>query len=386
MIKNSLIPSFLLVISLQASDTTSPLLTIQEVINQKCKVVPISDEFVVNHESPFFDTRYLANPVEVERELLSRGFESVRFTTDDGIDLHGLFRKVEHPRYSVVLSAGFFPGRMTGLATFVELLNQAEVNILFYDARGKGKSGGFSEFLKLWRYGVDDYKDVEAAVLFSHMQDRDLPIYVYGCCAGAFHSARALIEMSKKSAPSDAAANALDKVNGLIFDSGWSSVPETSISALTSFFDQSPFYIRYPAKGILYPALTLFNLFYNWRYDHTSSLYKIIGQLPCPLLVVHSRNDAFARYEKVLHFLVRLFSSTGPGKQAQVFLWVLEKSKHAVHHLKHKQLYANVLLHFIRYTMEQKVKGSQEPVSLITYQQQVGNRSSHDRSNQAFGS
>ena len=72
----------------------------------------------------------------------------------------------------------------------------SDCNILFIDARGHGKSEG-SVLKNMWGYGKHEYKDIIAAIKFAHKKN-DVPIILYGVCAGAFNSMHALLKLQKK--------------------------------------------------------------------------------------------------------------------------------------------------------------------------------------------
>jgi len=89
--------------------------------------------------SQYFNTQFLMKYDKVKETLIADDFREVTFTSPDGISIKGLYRKKANARMNVVLSAGFYPGRKEGMASFIKLLPD-DTNILFLDARGMEKA------------------------------------------------------------------------------------------------------------------------------------------------------------------------------------------------------------------------------------------------------
>ena len=110
---------------------------------------------------------------------LGLAYEDVRFTTDDGVTLHGWFvPSARDSRTAVVVLHGFGGHRLPELAAFVPWLQERH-NVLQFDFRGHGESGEGVVTL-----GAAERRDVAAAVAF--LEHRGLgPIALFGISMGA---------------------------------------------------------------------------------------------------------------------------------------------------------------------------------------------------------
>lgn len=162
-----------------------------------------------------------ARPMPVRESLKQLGAEPVTFTTTDGIPIKALFTYKEHATATIIVVPGFL-GIKESYAAFVQ--HFPTYNILLMDQRGRGESGGPRWWKTLLSYGIHDYLDIVAAIHFVSEKTKK-PIIVYGSCAGAFNSSRALIYLQKN--------NLLEKfqVKGFVFESGWHSVSNAGMSA-----------------------------------------------------------------------------------------------------------------------------------------------------------
>ena len=293
--------------------------------------------------SPYFNTKFLTQYDRVTKQLVEKeGLVEGFFLTEDNVSINYLWLKRPNARYTVVYCCGFWPGRKEGLATFYAMMPD-DCNLLFFDARGHGKSSG--RFLsRIWGYGSREYKDVIGAVHFAAKQQR-CPIILYGVCAGAFHAAHALLHLQERGMLHHAM-----QIKGFIFDSGWSSMRDASRTAFASEVD-----------GILRKRLKQSNWLYRsasavvlgcvnaahfciarpvlyWRKNQMSLVDKI-DLIDVPMFYIHAQGDEYAKIEPVK----RLAEHT----QQATCWWIEEQSKHACHHLKLKEQYRERLLSFI---------------------------------------
>jgi pimeloyl-ACP methyl ester carboxylesterase len=300
----------------------------------------------------YFDTAFLANPSRVIRALKEENFNDVHFASTDGLRLEGLYLKRPDARYNVICCAGWWPGLKEGIATFYKLLPQ-DCNILFFDARGHGKSQGSYVQVK---YGLHDYKDIIGALEFIQ-KDTGKPTLLYGICAGAFNAAHAIIELQKQ--------NRLETLSvlGLIFDSGWVSVDKTAYSVARAKTNE--ILMKKIASWYVMPhyqdakKTTLFSCFsavtrlllggvhmvlspiLKHYESETNLLFKAQKtpiQVPC--LFIHSHDDTSVSLTEV-----QKFAAYTPHKTCW---WIDKSSKHACHHLKHKDAYQKYLDNFIK--------------------------------------
>ena len=335
---------YLLVIILGSCLATSALA-------QESICYDLSFEHLWNN-SPYFNTTFLSYPQLVAKTLTAQeGFKTVHFSTPDGIQLNGLFRQCPDARYTAICCAGFYPGRKETLAPLM-LMHPTNCNLLFFDARGHGTSQG--KFLtNLHRYGMWEYNDLVGAITFIH-ENTDAPIILHGICAGAFHAARALIELTMQGSADQY------RIKGLIFDSGFGSLA-SSLHVPHIHLEQKmlPIWIalwysqdkpeqikqrylyrmaRYVTTGTMRLLAFVLNPFVK-RDDEQTNIWTRIGLIKCPILFIHARNDSYTPFEQALQL-------AHEAQYPQV--WWLDDSEHAVNHLKHKQAYKEHTLAFIK--------------------------------------
>ena len=297
---------------------------------------------------PYFNTKFLSDYNTVTKTLIKHeGFEEVTFTTPDGIELNGLMRKKSNALYNIIFCAGFYPGRKEGLASFIKIVPE-NTNLLFFDARGHGKSHG--KFLStIYRYGIDEHKDVLGA-LACIKQHNNQPIIVHGICAGALHAAHAL------STPAAQDYN----IKGLVFDSGLDS-PLNATSIPTKHFSEkiiprfclqmyskdtmSSVKERYLCKITSSITRFFFNIIIATlkpileRKRDIVNISNKMEKIKCPVLYIHSDDDNYSPIDTVKS----LYEKTTHKEN----WWIHDKSEHALHHLKHTTQYKTVLNKFL---------------------------------------
>lgn len=234
--------------------------------------------------SPLFDTRFLTDQTQTKEFLIhQRGYEEVSFQSDDGLTLAGLYKGATNPKCSVVVASGFFPGRKEGMATYEEIFPY-NCNMLFFDFRGHGSSEGssFNDVFLKKQYGVNEPKDVEAAIKYAHEQCANQPIILMGACSGAFHLVNAVIKMNL-----EATLNRYN-VRGMILDSLWTEMVDAGYSMASD--------ILVGKKAPIYYILSaVYKIFLRGSYrevEQTVNLPQRVQQLPkIPTAVIHGTKD-----------------------------------------------------------------------------------------------
>jgi pimeloyl-ACP methyl ester carboxylesterase len=321
--------------------------------------------------SPYFDTRFLVDLKKVQQKMAESGFKEVDFSTEDGLKINGMLREVKNPKVKILYCAGFFPGRKEGIATYFPMFKDCtkpeDTTMLFFDARGHGKSEG--RFLtNLGSYGKDEYKDIIGALEMLQKKDPGVPIIVHGICAGGFHAARALIMLQKKSEATQY------PIAGLVSDSSFSSVtqmigvPETHIKTKVLPGIVRPLCCGKSSKDIQKsscytvassPLVAVFATIKWWlapslrRQDAQTCITDDIAQVPCPILFIHSVDDSYVPYATVKNLA---------AKNKQACVWEIEKgvSAHTCHHLKLKQAYRGNVAAFITACVQKKELGARD--------------------------
>jgi pimeloyl-ACP methyl ester carboxylesterase len=304
----------------------------------------------INSMSRYRDTKFLKKYLHVRGALKKEGFKEIYFHTPDALKLNALFLSRANARYNVIVCAGWLPGRMEGMATFFSLLPQ-DCNILLFDARGRGKSEG-SLLGKVWRYGVDEYKDIVGA-LDCLKQINNEPTFLCGICSGAFNAARTLIELKKRD------MHNTYNVKGLIFDSGWGSVLTIASTIIVSGTEARLLsYFRMITKrctkmqrafAYVHESLmafvkvsygVMFHGFFKYLmlpYQKDTNIFSSIHMISCPILFIHSRDDSYAKCKDITPLIASVFRKK---------VWIVDDSYHAKNHLIHHEKYQHALTSF----------------------------------------
>ena len=301
-------------------------------------------------EPNLYDLSFLAQTELVYNYLTTHhGLSPVAFITDDGISLNGLWRNNPDAPYSVIICGGFYPGNKESMATFIDLIPK-EANVLLFDARGHGTSDG-RFFSQLHTYGLHEYQDIVSAINLVK-KTNDHPVIVYGLCAGAFHAARALIELYERQKTHDIA--------GFIFDSGFVSlldvlhIPQYHIkeSVIPGIFKHTVYQsdstqlikqrsiVRMCSllcAGIMQLVTLAYRPFiaFNATITNVGEKFHLIS---CPIFFIHSVDDHYSPIMPIQKLAIKNNNTSE--------WWIDKPSKHASHHLEHTKEYKERLLAF----------------------------------------
>jgi len=180
-------------------------------------------------------------------------YETVEIVTEDGVRLHAWWIPHEAARGSVIICHGN-AGNIGDRVWIAQDLHSFGVNVLLFDYRGYGKSGGLTT-------EEGTYRDIRAA--FEHVRSRHggvehPPVLLYGRSLGG----------------AVALQGALDKpVRGLILENTFASV-------------------KHMARA-LYPVLPV-HWIVHFRYDNAAK----IASLTVPVLIANSEDDEMIPFEQ----------------------------------------------------------------------------------------
>lgn len=212
-------------------------------------------------------------PCELQRALF---FRSV-----DGVLLHGEFWAQAHKAPTIIISHGY---RCPSIyfRSVAAIAYAHGVNILLFDYRAHGKSGG-----RMTTCGISEVHDLVAAIQVATNQPETAPdqVFVHGFSMGA---AVAFL------LPEDSA------VAGVIADSAYASLDQMILPFVKQTFFQETAGWRGPARlvRLLIPALanvTLIGgqaLFYIRHHRQLIARPdRHIGYQKTPILLIHAKND-----------------------------------------------------------------------------------------------
>ena len=288
---------------------------------------------------------------EINLYLLGQGFEHHQVTTDDQYILDTLFLHRNNALLTVIICNGLCCVKES-MATLYHILPN-DCNICFFDARGHGKSSG-SLLASLWRYGIDDYKDILAIIAFVQSKIHYTPIVLYGSCAGAFNATHALLHLKRQ--------NMLisSNIKGLIYDSGWGSRIEIFNTAGKAKLDkiakkialrfisktqQQLLAASHPVRFLKFVSDHIINFLsiaivtpLLQSTEQENNLYDKIGLLAMPIFFIHSIDDAWAPFAHA--------QQLAQNAQAAHLWWITAPSLHSCHHLIHTDEYQKNVANF----------------------------------------
>ena len=291
----------------------------------------------------FFDTDFLRNCDAVEKVLKQEGFFEVELTTKDNLKLCAIMldQNNTQPTQATIISCpGFVPGRKEGMSTLYAMLKENPFNFLFLDLRGHGKSEGeLLTYSGIKHYGESDYLDIVAAVQFvaNYNTEHNIPqnIIIHGLCSGAFHAIKAMNYLQQHD------EYTYGCVKGIVFDSGWSNVPDVVESTLTSESHKrcSEWNLSCLAYPLSYSIVGIYNFFFKEHHCTQESIIQAISQVDQPILFIHAENDT---YIPIHHVYPLIATAKKPSS------WFIKESTHAAHHLKHQDAYKVQIEDFIK--------------------------------------
>jgi pimeloyl-ACP methyl ester carboxylesterase len=304
--------------------------------------------------SNYFNNKWLRQYDRVAIQMKKDGFESGTFKTQDNKIIQYLYREKPENTHTIIACAGWLPGRKEAMASFSKIFNNS--NILLFDARGHGGSDGHW-LSDIRHYGCTEYKDIIAAIQFVH-QRNSTPLFLLGVCAGAFHAARALIKLEKY--------EQITKYNihGLIFDSGWGSVVNTSYSATNGFIEEKITKLfkrilllktphKYADKILTCIRKIPSDLFYHlytliikpmlMQHEKKTNIFDTIATISVPIFFIHAIDD---RYTSIIYA-----KALADRAQKKTCWWIQNPSKHSCNHIKYKHTYRLMCQEFIRHCL-----------------------------------
>ncbi len=228
-------------------------------------------------------SQHVRTPTDIGLE-----YRDILFESSDGTALHGWFLPAKGKARGSVL---FLHGNAENISTHigsVHWLPEAGYNVLLFDYRGYGKSGGVAEL-----HGV--MRDAEAAIkqMIEMDETRGLPVIVYGQSIGAAIASYIVAHSHYR-----------DQIDAAIIESGFSSYRQIVREKLASFWLTWP--LQYPL---------------SWT---VSDDYKPIDAIPLiapiPLLLVYSEEDFIIPP----HHGQQLFEAANQPKQ----LWLVPNGRH----------------------------------------------------------
>ena len=236
-------------------------------------------------------------------------YETVRFTTDDGVTLSGwLVPAARETRTTVIVMHGFSGHRLPELAAFVPWLHERH-HVLQFDFRGHGESGE-----GLVTLGSHERRDVAAAVRF--VEGRGLgPTALFGISMGA-----AIAIVSAPDLP----------VAAVVADASFAELRHPVASRMRQ--------IGYPLAGIG-ARLVVAGVTLRARSRLMDPIHAVARIAPRALLLIAPREDRLISWRQS----ERLYAAAGEPKE----LVVVDGAEHAEAYAVDPVAYRQLVLDFL---------------------------------------
>ena len=185
-------------------------------------------------------------------ENIGLPYENIEFITEDNIKLHGWFISNKEAKGTLIFFHGN-AGNISHRLASIEIFHRLQLNVFIIDYRGYGQSEGHTT-------EKGTYQDAEAAwsYLINTRGINEKQIIIFGRSLGASIASW----LASKHAPA-----------ALIIESGFTSVPSMGQR--------------------LYPFLPI-----RWLAHFKYDTRHYVGNVSCPVLVAHSKNDDIIPYDE----------------------------------------------------------------------------------------
>jgi uncharacterized protein len=195
--------------------------------------------------------------------------EPLQLHTDDGVELRGAWHRCTEPWATVVVVHGFSASAGDpGVAALTKELFSAGADVLVYDARGHGGSGGTSSI------GSAEHLDVASAV--AAVEAPDHPVILVGISMGAVAVSRHL---------ADAQLRGDARVAGTVLISAparWRMSP-SPLGLVSALLTKTA-----PGRAVAARFLKV-RVARRWRTGEPPEV--MVGRVTCPVAVVHGEDD-----------------------------------------------------------------------------------------------
>jgi uncharacterized protein len=255
--------------------------------------------------------RHISNESPADFNL---SYENVTFKSTDNITLKGWLIKFPNAKGTIIMAHGYNANR--GRLDIARFLNNAGYNVLMFDFRDTGESGGNSISM-----GYYERKDVLGAVQFLTEKGFD-PDKIYGF--GQSLGAAALI-FAEEQKP---------VFRGLILESTYSTLYDNAANRFKKVY-------RLPK----FPVATLFTFFGGLSIGvngFSISPLKAIKQVNKPTLFIHdSLDDSVSLKDSQ-----RLYDAANNPKE----LWIVDNAQHTAGYQTQPSDYRKKILNFLNQT------------------------------------
>jgi len=264
-------------------------------------IISLLQFFINIHPPRFYDKDIPSN--------YGLDYEKISFKTSDDIQIKGWFITSKESNGTVIVGHGY-PFDKGNILPVVKFL-YPEYNVLLYDHRYFGESSGW-----ITTAGMNEVKDVEAAVAFVKEKYEDKPIALYGFSLSAASMLMVDVE-----------------VNAIVSDSSYADL-ENMVRHIYKIFG--------PLK---YPFVKMTNIYariFFGVHPREISPALAIKNKNIPILVIHGEKDSQIPVENV-----HLLKESNPS----IELWIVESANHGQAYALYKEEYKKRVKDFLRKNM-----------------------------------
>ncbi|MBU0467966.1 MAG: alpha/beta fold hydrolase [Candidatus Omnitrophica bacterium] len=224
-------------------------------------------------------------------------YEKVSLKTQDGLHLKGWFIPKKNSNKAVVIGHGLGANKSNFLS-LVELWEALNYNVLIFDFRGHGESGGHTI-----SFGYKEKYDIRSAFDYLNKEKKFLAENIVGY--GVSFGGASLIQ-----AVNDGAG--FDK---MITDSSFASI-DTMADKVVERMGFVPVFLRESIKDL---GLAYVNLELGFNIDNSSPI-RISDKIKIPWLIIHGKKDVLIPSQEA----ISLYGQGSANKQ----LYLVDKGEH----------------------------------------------------------
>ena len=237
-------------------------------------------------------------PLHIPPSDYRADYETVSFSSEDGITLKGWFVKPAHPasRAPVIVICHGVGANKSDFTELAVALSKRGYYVLLFDFRAHGESGGSRSSL-----GYHEQKDITAAVAFLKSRPEIDPkrIGIYGFSMGA---STAILAAARAHA-----------FSAIVVDSAFTSLKDLSHTVITGFY-------HLPSFPFLQLAMIEYELYFQTRINNISPVSVIRDISPTPVFIIAGDGDRLVPAENGR----KLFASAKEPKE----LWIIPNADH----------------------------------------------------------
>ncbi|MBR7122612.1 MAG: alpha/beta hydrolase [Oscillospiraceae bacterium] len=207
-----------------------------------------------------------------DRWLKEHNAQNVGITSDDGLNLQGLWIPAEQPRGTILFAHGYRSTFLVDFGPAFAYYHGLGMNILVPYQRAHGLSQG-----RYITFGVKESGDMLRWLEFHNRTFGEFPVILDGLSMGA----STMMNLADKELPNN--------VKGIIADCGFTSPKEI----VRSVFKRV---LRLPAAPSIWVADILARLFAGFSFNECDTR-KILANNKLPIIMVHGTADKFVPCE-----------------------------------------------------------------------------------------